>query len=98
MLSNLAYVLFFSANAKIRGIQPHLVDALSNLDFKCLDGLGTTDVRVNDDYCDCEDQSDEPGTSACSSSFYCQNQGSKAILIPSSRVDDGICGRSSSFL
>ena len=46
--------------------------------FQCFDGLKTIPFdRVNDDYCDCEDGSDEPGTSACShienSKFYCKN-------------------------
>jgi hypothetical protein len=35
--------------------------------------------RVNDEYCDCDDGKDEPGTSACShllgSVFYCDNGG-----------------------
>ena len=34
--------------------------------FRCDDGATTLAIaRVNDDYCDCADGSDEPGTSAC---------------------------------
>jgi hypothetical protein len=39
-----------------------------------------------------QDGSDEPGTAACSNgSFYCSNRGFKPSLVPSSRVNDGIC-------
>lgn len=61
--------------------------------FKCLDGSGTVPVEfINDNYCDCRDASDEPGTSACPHGrFYCQNQGYLASLIPASYVNDGVC-------
>ncbi|XP_077289239.1 glucosidase 2 subunit beta [Arctopsyche grandis] len=54
---------------------------------------------VNDDYCDCpEDGADEPGTNACDNGhFYCATQTKHLTgrgtphLVPSSRVNDGIC-------
>lgn len=48
--------------------------------------------RINDDWCDCEDGSDEPGTSACNNGvFYCKNLEHLSRFIPSSYVNDGIC-------
>ncbi|KAJ3104551.1 hypothetical protein HDU97_009063 [Phlyctochytrium planicorne] len=61
--------------------------------FKCIDGSKTIpSSAVNDDYCDCADGSDEPGTAACiNGSFYCANEGHIPSTIKSSRVNDGIC-------
>jgi len=63
--------------------------------FRCLDRSSRTKVglaRVNDDFCDCPDGSDEPGTSACPNGrFYCRNIAFRGTFIPSSRVDDGLC-------
>jgi len=65
--------------------------------FTCLDGSATIPISaVNDDFCDCADGSDEPGTSACegrpASGFYCENKGHVPSVILASRVNDGLCG------
>lgn len=58
--------------------------------FTCLDGeLSISWSAVNDDYCDCIDGSDEPGTGACPNMrFFCSSQ---QQYLPSSRINDGIC-------
>lgn len=47
---------------------------------------------VNDDYCDCPDGSDEPGTGACPNGrMYCANKGHFPAFISSRKVGDGVC-------
>ncbi|KAL7409765.1 glucosidase II beta subunit-like-domain-containing protein [Mrakia frigida] len=84
--------------ASIKGLHPDKYDRYvpsSKDTFTCLSGSGKKTIpfsAVNDDYCDCEDGSDEPGTSACRwSTFYCHNKGHIPASILSSRVGDGIC-------
>lgn len=81
-----------------RGVLPVNVDQYSSDSdgmFKCLGSKKRIPVtRVNDDFCDCPDSSDEPGTNACPDGrFYCEMQipHQDAQFIESSKVNDGIC-------
>ncbi|KAF3924350.1 hypothetical protein AA313_de0200514 [Arthrobotrys entomopaga] len=88
-----------------RGLNPSLSDKYrpdNDNQFTC---ISTPHIKihanlVNDDFCDCPDGSDEPGTSACSHlnhsvnplpGFYCANKGHIPSYIPFSRINDGIC-------
>lgn len=67
-----------------RGVRPELAPFYdASRDFQCLDGSLTIPfTHVNDDYCDCADGSDEPGTSACpNANFYCPNRGYKPTTV-----------------
>lgn len=64
--------------------------------FACADGSRSIPAAaVNDNYCDCGDGSDEPGTGACagtsSTHFACENKPSTRRLLYLSRVGDGVC-------
>lgn len=83
-----------SAAAAPRGVPRSLEAAYAGrTTFTCLDTSKTIEAsRVNDDFCDCADGSDEPGTSACpQGKFFCVNKGARSRFIPSSLVNDGVC-------
>ncbi|KAG7386991.1 hypothetical protein PHYPSEUDO_014867 [Phytophthora pseudosyringae] len=79
-----------------RGISPELQHKLRAVSsFTCDNGGQRLELsRLNDNFCDCADGSDEPGTSACSHTgavFHCANAGYFAADVPTSRVNDGVC-------
>ncbi|KAJ1689303.1 hypothetical protein LUZ63_013458 [Rhynchospora breviuscula] len=75
------------------GISPQDVSYYKAGVIKCKDGSKKFNRdQLNDEFCDCPDGTDEPGTSACpEGKFYCQNLGHTPLVIFSSRVNDGIC-------
>eukprot|EP00746_Dinoflagellata_sp_MGD_P143903 gnl/MRDRNA2_/MRDRNA2_76667_c1_seq1.p1 gnl/MRDRNA2_/MRDRNA2_76667_c1~~gnl/MRDRNA2_/MRDRNA2_76667_c1_seq1.p1 ORF type:complete len:428 (-),score=77.11 gnl/MRDRNA2_/MRDRNA2_76667_c1_seq1:479-1762(-) len=78
-----------------RGVAPTGAAHYNLTPFKCQDGSAPRfgGAVVNDDFCDCDDGSDEPGTSACGDTgwFYCVNEGSIPQWLQASRVDDSVC-------
>ncbi|CAF3368695.1 unnamed protein product [Rotaria sp. Silwood1] len=81
-------------HATLRGVPTSLhLKYVPSKSFSCLDDSSTIPFEfVNDDYCDCRDGSDEPGTSACpNGQFFCENKGYIGALIPSHLVGDGVC-------
>jgi protein kinase C substrate 80K-H len=82
-----------TASTTLMGVSPFSTEKYLFEKFVCDEGSKEISSKnINDDFCDCLDGTDEPGTSACSKgNFYCLNKGYKPITIPSSRVEDGIC-------
>ena len=100
--------------AWVRGMSPEGAAALfasggegeSIETFSCLQSGTAKQLplsALNDEYCDCDDGMDEPGTAACASmpgaraSFWCGGvpAAARALLpaaqIPTARVGDGVC-------
>ncbi|KAI8636317.1 glucosidase II beta subunit-like-domain-containing protein, partial [Parasitella parasitica] len=91
-----AISLVRASSSSIRGVSPekfNLYQPSKEGTWTCLDGSKVIPYSaINDDYCDCVDGSDEPGTSACPSSyFYCANVGHIPAYIKSYAVNDGVC-------
>jgi hypothetical protein len=84
---------------KIRGVRSKDVELYiptSKGNFRCI-VINEQEIaynHFNDDYCDCQDGSDEPSTSACPNGrFFCDSTptSSKQVAISSSKVNDGVC-------
>lgn len=67
--------------------------------WKCLldPSIVLLESQINDNFCDCPDGSDEPGTNACEYTeedpryFYCANEGYFPKFIENYKVNDGVC-------
>ncbi|KAJ3384871.1 hypothetical protein HDU92_003344 [Lobulomyces angularis] len=80
-----------SSLSNLHGVNPKYLSKYSNSFLTC-DGRNIKKEEINDDYCDCINGEDEPGTSAClNSKFYCLNKNHIPIYISSSKVNDGVC-------
>ncbi|RKO91650.1 glucosidase II beta subunit-like-domain-containing protein [Blyttiomyces helicus] len=95
VIAGSCFGLAAAATSSIRGVAKSKLPLydLSSGSFTCLDGsLNIPALSVNDDFCDCPDGSDEPGTSACPEGrFHCKNVWHVPAYIASSRVNDGVC-------
>ncbi|SCU95764.1 LANO_0E11320g1_1 [Lachancea nothofagi CBS 11611] len=104
MLSILRYTLFLHSVYAIANSVHGVPDSLQHLyqplesdrtKWACLSDPSVilNYSQINDDYCDCPDGSDEPGTGACGSlsRFYCPNEGFAPRYVSGFKVGDGVC-------
>lgn len=96
-------LLAVQVTATVRGVSPddqHLyqpIDVNGEKKWLCL--LDPTIIlsysQINDDYCDCPDGSDEPGTNACpynpDRKYYCANEGYFPGYLENFKLNDGTC-------
>ncbi|XP_010506062.1 PREDICTED: glucosidase 2 subunit beta-like [Camelina sativa] len=93
LCSLLAFVVSVASTSPLVGVHPLDEKYFESDIIRCKDGSKSFHRdRLNDNFCDCLDGTDEPGTSACpNGKFYCRNIGSSPKFVYSSRVNDGIC-------
>ncbi|KAF9609786.1 hypothetical protein IFM89_018234, partial [Coptis chinensis] len=93
LLLPLFFLILFADSKDPLGVSPDDIKYFNSEIIKCKDGSKKfTKAQLNDNFCDCPDGTDEPGTSACpGGKFYCRNAGHAPVLLFSSRVNDGIC-------
>lgn len=85
-------LLLHCCTARPTGVCPSEASHYEQSVLRCDGDRELPSSKVNDDYCDCADGRDEPGTSACSEGrFHCANRHHVATTLPSSLVGDGVC-------
>ena len=69
------------------------INKLNSTHFSCDNNKKILSLdKFNDNYCDCEDGSDENQTNACvNGKFYCHNHLYFSKIISTSKIGDGIC-------
>ena len=69
------------------------INKLNSTHFSCDNNQKILSLdKFNDNYCDCEDGSDENQTNACTNGmFYCNNYLYFSKIISTSKINDGIC-------
>merc|ERR1719162_2212655 len=76
----------------VRGVPKYEWPKYTGSHFTCDNDVKIERKMFNDNFCDCEDGSDEPGTPACAgkgTKFACEDE--SGGLIHSSRVNDAVC-------